>query len=535
MGEFDSPRSVESDLLPDTHRAGARLLAYLPLIIAVFGFGLLAVGFGQSDPWDLRNYHLYDGWAFWTGRGAIDFAPAQVQSYFNPLLATATYLLFAHTPPWLSAFLLGVVQGANVLPLYLLARRLLPASVQSGRPWFALLVALVGAVGATQLGELGGSMGDNLVSLPVLCAFALALGTPSLDPYRAAGAGLLIGMAVGIKLTVAPFALGLMLAMPLLAWQRPQRWRILVAAGSAALLGFLAADGFWLLRLYREFGNPLHPMFASLFGGEYAPPLSLRDLRAIPQTLPEWLFYPLVWLGSPHRVSEVWFRDLRVPLAFLAMPILLWRGADADQRTRVRALALALAIAYLAWLPLFGFYRYLAPLEMLAPLLVALALGGFARHRTRLLACILLFLIMALDHPPNWGRLRAHGNFLQTDIPALPNLDRSTVVLADDEPLAFLALGFPPTAKFVRIGGNLLGPPYPVYGMDREAARRLAAAEGPIYALLVDPRSAKAPEALERQQLTLTTPCAPVHSNLLPQDVHVEICPVQRAGIPQLQ
>ncbi|MGH8122441.1 MAG: hypothetical protein ACREPT_06675 [Rudaea sp.] len=510
-------------------------LGALPLIIAVFGFGLLAVGFGQSDTWDLRNYHLYDGWAFWTGRGAIDFAPAQVQSYFNPLLATATYLLFAHTPPWLSAFLLGVVQGANVLPLYVLARRLLPAPVQSDGPWFALLVALVGAVGATQLGELGGSMGDNLVSLPVLCAYALALGTP-LDPYRAAGAGLLIGMAAGIKLTVAPFALGLMLAMPLLAWQRPMHWRILLAASSAAVLGFLAADGFWLLRLYREFGNPLHPMFASLFGGEFAPPLPLRDLRAIPQTLLEWLFYPLVWLGSPHSVSEIWFRDLRVPLAFLAMPILLWRGTDADQRTRVGALALALAIAYLIWLPLFGFYRYLAPLEMLAPLLVTLALGRFARHRTRLLACILLVLIMVLDHPPHWGRLSAYGtDFLQTDIPALPDLDRSTVVLADDEPLAFLALGFPPSARFVRIGGNLLGPPYLVYGMDREAARRLAAAPGPIYALLVDPRSVKAQEALERQQLTLVPPCAPVHSNLLPEDVRVEICPVQRTGILQLR
>ena len=511
-------------------------LASLPLIIAVFGFGLLAVGFGQGDPWDLRNYHLYDGWAFWTDRGARDFAPAQVQSYFNPLLATATYLLFAHTPPWLSAFLLGVAQGANVLPLYILARRLLPASVQSDGPWFPLLVALVGGVGATQLGELGGSMGDNLVSLPVLCAFALVVGTPSLDLYRAVCAGLLIGMAAGIKLTVAPFALGLMPAVLLLAWRRPQRWRILVATGSAALLGFLAADGFWLLRLYREFGNPLHPMFASLFGGEFVPPMAMRDERSIPQTLLEWLFYPLVWFKSPHRVSEIWFRDLRVPLAFLAVPILLWRGGDVDKRARVRALALASAIAYLAWLPLFGIYRYLAPLEMLAPLLIALALGGFAQHRARLLACILLALIMAFDHPPHWGRLSAYGtDFLQTDIPALPDLDRSTMVLVDDEPLAFLALAFPPTTRFVRIGGNLLGPPYPVYGMDREAARRLAAAQGPIYALLVEPQTAKAQEALDRQQLTLMPPCAPAHSNLLPEDVRVEICPLQRAGIPQLQ
>src|SRR5678815_4736525 len=65
-------------------------------------FGLLAVLLGQTNSWDLRNYHLYDGWAFWTGRGDRDFAVAQLQTYFNPLLATFTYLLYSGLPPWLS-------------------------------------------------------------------------------------------------------------------------------------------------------------------------------------------------------------------------------------------------------------------------------------------------------------------------------------------------------------------------------------------------------------------------------------------------
>ena len=505
-----------------------------PLVLAlcVLGFGVLAVMLGQTNSWDLRNYHLYDGWAFWTGRGTRDFAAAQAQSYFNPLLATFTYLLFTHTPPWVSTFLLGTAQGTNVLPLYILARRLLPASVQSRGPWFALLVALVGAVGATQLGELGGSLGDNLVSLPVLCAFVLVLGTPSLDLYRAIGAGLLTGIAAGIKLTVAPFALGLLLAILLLVWDRAQCWRIVVAAATATVLGFLAADGFWLLRLHSEFGNPLHPLFASLFGGELAPPMSIRDERSIPQTLPEWLFYPLLWLKSPRRVSEHWFRDLRLPLAFLAAPILLWRSCD----PRVRALTLASSLTYLAWLPLFGIYRYLAPLEMLSPLLVVLALGTLTQHYLRLLAGTLLVVIVVLVRPPHWGRLSAYGTtFLKTDIPALPGLDHSIVVLVDNEPLAFLALGFPPTARFIRIGGNLLGPPYPIYGMDREAARHIASAEGPIYALLVDRQSALVHEVLARQRLTLNSPCAPVLSNLLPEHVRAELCPLQRTAMPSWQ
>src|SRR5215470_18968835 len=145
----------------------------------VIGFGLLAVGLGQSSSWDLRNYHLYDGWAFWTQRGATDFAAAQLQTYFNPLLATFTYLLFANLPPWLATFLLGALQGLNFLPLRAIARRLLPTPPQ--REWLPLAVALVGTTGATQVSELGGSIGDNIVSLPVLCAFALLVAPPAVD------------------------------------------------------------------------------------------------------------------------------------------------------------------------------------------------------------------------------------------------------------------------------------------------------------------------------------------------------------------
>ena len=500
--------------------------------IAVILFGVFALKRGQANSWDLRNYHLYDGWAFWTGRATLDFAVAQLQTYFNPLLASATYLLFVGTAPRVSAFLLGAVQGANFVPLFFLARRLLPAGTTRSF-WFVLFVALTGAVGATQLGELGGSMGDNLVSLPILTAYAMVFGRSAVGARRAALAGLLLGFAVGLKLTCAPFAFGLLIALLPLTWNTPQRWSVPVAASVLAALAFFASDGFWLWHLYREFGNPLHPMFASLFGGPFASLVPLRDVHSLPQSIWDWLIYPLIWLKSPHRVSELWFRDLRVPLAFIALPLLLWRGSgDVDTRDRVRALSLALAIAYVAWLALFSIYRYVAPIEMLAPLLIVLALGSFAPRRLALVAGVLLAAMVAFTHSPNWGHLRHYGHrFVQVDVPALPGLDRATVVLAENEPLAFLALGFPPTTSFLRIAGNMMGPPYPPYGMDREAARRLAAAQGPIYALLLDPQSAATQAALERQHLELDADaCARVRSNLLANDEAVQLCPLHLAA-----
>ena len=503
--------------------APGTMFALMTPLCIVFGFGLLAILLGQSDGWDLRNYHLYNGWAFWTGRGERDFAVAQLQTYYNPLLATFTYLLFANLPPWLSTFVLGALQGANFIPLYLIARRLLPREVDRA-DWLPFGAALVGTLGATQVSELGGSIGDNLVSLPVLVAFALVLCADESYRRSALLAAFLAGLTTGIKLTVAPFAAGLLAAQCVRAWPRADRWLLFVATGAAAALGFLISDGFWMLHLYREFGNPLHPMFAGVFGGDFAAPMPMRDDRFVPHNLIEWLFYPLVWLTAPHRVSDTWFFDLRIPLAFLALPLLLRRRNDETSSVRA-ALVCALGVAYLLWLLLFGIYRYLAPLEMLAPLLVMLALERNAATS----ALMLLAAMLVLVRPPGWGHLHKFGDhFLETEMAQMPGLDRATIVFAENEPLAFLALALPANARFVRIGGNLLGPPYPEYGMDREAARRIAAADGPLYGVLADPKSDQVHEVLARQNLELSGACTPIHSNLLTGKFSAQLCPLQR-------
>jgi hypothetical protein len=509
--------------------AAGRIL--LPCAV-MFGFGLLAVVLGQGNSWDLHNYHLYNGWAFWTGRETMDFAAAQTQTYFNPLLDTVAYLLFFNTPPWLSTFALGVVQGANFVPVHALARRLLPAPETGSSRWLPLSVALVGTCGATQLSELGGSIGDNLVSLPVLCAFALVVQASELSLARVATAGLLVGATTGLKLVVAPFAVGLLVAVALLCWRQHGRWKLILAAGAAIGIGFFATDAFWMLHLYREFGNPLHPLFGEIFGGPYAPPMQTRDTRFVPQTLIEWLFYPLVWVATPHRASDSFFFDLRIALAYLTIPLLFWRCAGIDRRLE-RALLLVLLVSYVVWLAQFGIYRYAAPLEMLAPLVMVLALSRLPAHNAGMAAAVLLPLMVVAVRPPGWGHLHGYGGkYLETTLPAFPRLAEATILFAEDEPLSFLALGFPPSANFVRIGGNLLGWPYPYYAADREAARRIAAANGPLYAVVHNAGSERVRENYARQHLVATAPCAPIASNLLAGNSSAQLCPVQLQATP---
>jgi hypothetical protein len=66
----------------------ARACWLLPLLA-----GFLAVAKGQDGNWDLRNYHLYNPWAWLNDRLTTDLAPAGLQSYFNPLIDLPYFFL----------------------------------------------------------------------------------------------------------------------------------------------------------------------------------------------------------------------------------------------------------------------------------------------------------------------------------------------------------------------------------------------------------------------------------------------------------
>ena len=499
---------------------------HAPAVLAAAGalaFGCAALVLGQSNNWDLCNYHWYDGWAWLSGRGDADLAPAHLQTWFNPLLPAALYALLSSLPPAAGTFALGAVQGLNLALIYLVARALL-----AGRPaWLAVAAAVVGATGATQLGELGATFGDNLMTLPLLGAMALVV--TGANTARIALAGLLAGLAVGVKLTVAPFAAGIVLALPLLAADRAQALRWFALAAAAAAVGFLAAAGFWMIELYQRYGNPLFPMFGSLFGGEYVPPANLRDTRFLPRTLAQWLFYPVAWARAPRTVSELWFLDLRIPFAFLALFALPWwyRRAAAPA---LRHVLVALGIGYAGWLVLFGYYRYLALIEMLAPALRVVALGALPWRRVAV-TVVVLALVVVTTKVPDWGRLPQYGErYVEVTLPDVP-LERATIVLPDDGALAFMIPSFPASAHFVRVGGNLMGPPMPTWALDGEAAVRIATTQGPLYALVGKADTGQADEALWRHNLAIdTATCHRVEANLLHGRPPASLCALVRAA-----
>src|ERR1700749_2838676 len=101
---------------------GVVLLECAFLATVIFGWAAFVVAHGKDMSWDFRNYHWYIPYAFLNGRAGFDVAVAHQATYYNPLLDIPFYVLATHTPSWFALGVLGAVQGANVVPLYFIAR-----------------------------------------------------------------------------------------------------------------------------------------------------------------------------------------------------------------------------------------------------------------------------------------------------------------------------------------------------------------------------------------------------------------------------
>src|SRR3954471_2070253 len=104
-----------------------RLAPFEVLFLAavILGWAVLVVLLGKDMSWDFRNYHWYIPYAFLHGRLGFDVAVAHQATYYNPFLDVPFYLLATHLPSWFALGVLGGVQGASVVPLYLIARSML--------------------------------------------------------------------------------------------------------------------------------------------------------------------------------------------------------------------------------------------------------------------------------------------------------------------------------------------------------------------------------------------------------------------------
>ena len=492
----------------------------------------ISVHLGPDASWDLRNYHIYNPFALLHKAPGIDLYPAQMQSFLPPALDIVPYWLrlrFNGHPDLLcAAFALPSVIAA--LLAWWIALLLIPPG-SAYRRLLAGLAVLLGVTGAAGLPAIGTTMSEMPAGCFVLGALLLLAGLPQ-PRWQVLAAGALLGIGVGLKLTVAPFAIAAGAAY-LLAMRGGllPRAAAAVSLGAGAAAGAALSGGPWWLHLYAATGNPIFPYYNDIFRSPLFPPIGMTDGRFAPHGLWQTALYPFFWGFQKTRlVTELVMRDPRIALAGIALAAYAATGLvrrRLDSRASLFA-ALFMAAGYILWEAEFSIFRYLAPLELLSGVAILLALRPLLdRPRTAwippaAMAAICLA-VLPFTRYPHWDRAIPNG---QAASVAPANLPRSgMVLLLTADPMAYIAAFTDPSVRFVGVNNNLVRP-----GDQSALAQQLEHAvrsvRGPLWGLEIADPSGKTEAVLRYYGLERGAGCSMVQSNL--EGPQVRLCPLQR-------
>jgi hypothetical protein len=471
-GETDVPGAVRPLI-------ARRYLEILVVTLAALMAGAAYAWFaGEDANWDWQNYHEYGAFALLNGRFDQDVAPGGFQTFLNPLPYVPAYLLrhLVGAPFW--GPLLGAIDGLNLALIWWFTRVVLRGAANT---WTLTAAVVIAAFGPMTLSEVGTSFVDILTALPVIAGVGLTLSARAQHRARYWIAGMLIGAAVGLKLTNMVFFIGA--AISLLYAARPVLALSCFALGSG--IGALGTGGAWAWTLWQQFGNPVFPFYNAIFRSPEAALQSFADVRFMPHSLWEAFAYPFYWAIGDHRSSEWAFRDPRFAIAF----VLLATGIGVGLLTRLRMFTrrdkqflLFFLAAYLAWLLEFSIHRYAIALELLcAPLILLLmlrlsgALRGkpFELHRTawtHLATAGLAIAIALWSQPADWSR-RPWSNPYQPQIPQA--LSAAATYLLVEKPLGYIVPLLAPGSRAYQLSDILL-PIVPGGSLDRRIRAGLA-------------------------------------------------------------
>lgn len=454
----------------------------LLFVLGVLGFGILAMANGRDLNWDLLNYHFYNGWAAWTGRVWVNYLPAQLQTFFNPVFDVLQYLAIAHLPARGVAFLIGAVQGTSFYLLFCISR-LAGQGAKSAEQWVLnVFAAVAGLAGPVAVSEVGNTMGDLTLAVPVL--FGVLKILQSLDAQsrrltlvRLGGGGVLLGAAAGAKLTMAVYGIAAVVAVTMKPPRRGGRRVAGLWLCGGIALGFLVIAGPWMVDLYHHYGSPVFPLYNGVFHSPYALPRNFHDTRWTINSLSEALLLPITFVHRGIHHMEVPFRSVRYLLLYGSVGLLVLsrirlsmtcRGGEQGFRSGVSSrmfrtdiwLLWFFVAAYGLWAVVFGYYRYLCPLEMLVPVVVLMALRETINSSKMRVSIFGLGMgaMVGLMSVGSWGRGSWDvGSYFDVQLPEKNLPPHSMVVITSLAPLSFMAPYFGDSVRFVRVESNFDG------------------------------------------------------------------------------
>ncbi|NCC02766.1 MAG: hypothetical protein EOM37_01775 [Proteobacteria bacterium] len=523
----------------------ARKLAIVFALFAPVFAGLLALMLGQDANWDFRNYHWYNAYAFLNGRYGFDLLPSQLPYFYSPLIDLPYFLLAQVVSVKTSTFIMGAVQGINLLMIFMLAHTTLIIHNQRHKVLVCIALAILGFLGGGGIALIGTTFYDNITSIGLFLSALLALRFyPRMvnGPWGHAIAlallsGFPAGIMMGLKLPFVVFCVGLCGAFLFVTGPFLRRIMLSFGFGLGILLGLAITQAPWSLTLYQEYGNPVFPYFNTIFQSPFASPDMTRDLKFLPQSLWEMMTYPYIFTETPYRVGEIEWSDARILIIYILLPVCVLvrlafgRNKKAQDRLTsfyaMRYLLWLSVLSYFVWLALFSIYRYLVPLEMLTPLLIVLAMSLLplkAQTRALLTACLFLVIILSIQ-PGSWGRKTPWlDKPAEVAIPDIAYPDNLMILMAGFEPFSHIVPSFPPHIPFVRIQSNFASPGE-AKGINDVIMKKVKEHQGPFMLVIPDWQYDLAKDALKYFNLTFSPKnCLDIVDYLF--DSRLKLCPI---------
>ncbi len=333
--------------------------------------------------WDFANYHYFNPWAFLNGRVGYDIGAAGLHGFFNPLMDIPLYLLieYFNEYPTFICFMQGLWFGGLLFISFKIFSLYFDIKTWKGR-FSLLLCLLIGASGWDVFMQIGTSSNEIPIALLVLISLYFLIKEVCIIKSGSwkifAFCGFLLGAAMGLKLTAVTYCIsgGLVLICFWKSLKNPLRSVVVFAAGGLA--GFLVFNGFWMLKMWEMFQNPLFPFLNNIFHSEYVSPNSFSDKRFLPQNLTEVLFRPFIWFGKFYRKQDqmvvIDYRQGLLLAVFIGSLLLsIKRKILQKASPEMKFLVLWMFIVYVVWMFLFSISRYLVPFSMLSSLFLVKA------------------------------------------------------------------------------------------------------------------------------------------------------------------
>lgn len=473
-------------------------IGFALLLICLTLSGCISLLLGSDANWDLKNYHIYNPWALLHHRWQIDLWVADIQTYFHPVLDLLYYFLSFHwfpNSPRVVAFLMGLPYGllvfltTRITWIVLLDFQL--TFIQ--RSIFSLFAVGLGVTGSAVVPQIGTTF--NEIQPAVLMLAGLLLLLKSQSKIHLVIAGLLFGLAAGLKLTACIYAPAAALSIFTVTatWRHAIKNTLLFCL--AWLVGFLLLYGWWGWHLYTSTGNPFYPYFNQLFHSPWFPNAKGLDDRFWPRTWMQTIFYPFFWArNNAGLVTEVPFADPRFSLGLVATVYLIikscWVSIQIKNKQPLPTSALFIlvfiSIAYPTWEYIFSIFRYTVCIEVLMGLLIVIALlSFFTTPKQRIFALIIavsLFTITTINTIyPQWGRVDYQQKLSNMSPVSIP---KHSLIILLEKPLAYVIPTMIQQNKDITFVG-LLGLVLDMRGklLWESVAKKIRQHQGPIYVL----------------------------------------------------